>query len=76
MGGERQSVIAEKFGVGQGRVSPVWAGFRSRVYRLGGSAFSLNVRFSAQINILSRPDGSYEEMFLGDVGSQDGDPPA
>jgi len=34
LGGERQSVIAEKFGVGQGMVSQVWAGFRDRVYRL------------------------------------------
>ena len=34
LGGERQSVIAKKFGVSQGRISQVWAEFRDRVYRL------------------------------------------
>jgi len=33
-GGEKQSVIAEKFGVSQGRISQVWAEFRDKVYNL------------------------------------------
>ena len=48
LGGERQSVIAERFKVSQGRISQVWAGFRDRVYRLGVSAFPLNARFSGR----------------------------
>ena len=34
LGGEKQAVIAEKFGVSQGRVSQVWAAFRDKVFRL------------------------------------------
>jgi len=31
-----KQVIAERFGVGQGRVSQVWAGFRDRVQAVRG----------------------------------------
>jgi len=34
LGGEKQSSIAKRFGVSQGRISQVWAEFRDKVYKL------------------------------------------
>jgi len=34
LGGEKQTIIAEKFGVSQGRISQIWAEFRDKVHKL------------------------------------------